>query len=240
MQTLCPERQQQLQRFSQTAGVRFRSYELLNLAFSHRSYSNEQNLAPGNNERLEFLGDSVLGLIVSEYLFLHFPDRSEGDLAKMKAFIVSEECLAETALSLGVPDCLLLGKGEENSGGRTKKAILADAMEAIFGAIFIDLGMQDAKHSVLKALAVHLEDVEKNRQPKDYKTLLQEYTQKNLRVYPRYSVVDRHGPDHAKIYDLCVQIGDKSWGPASGASKKEAEQSVARLAWEALNGLKSN
>lgn len=230
-----PERKKLLSAFEKRAALRFRRQDLLNLAFSHRSYSNE-DAEPGNNERLEFLGDSVLGLVVAEYLFVNFPERSEGDLAKIKSFVVSEESLAEIAVSLGIPSCLLIGKGEEHSGGRSKKAILADALEAIIGALFLDAGLKETQRFILSFMVPQIDMVIADKHRKDYKTLLQERVQKSLKTYPRYVLVKKTGPDHAKVFWIEALIGEDRFGPADGHNKKEAEQKVAKLAYLALFG----
>ena len=233
---VAPERKKELQLFEKHAKIRFRRPELLNLAFSHRSFANETSEEIGNNEKLEFLGDSVLGLVVAEYLFLQFPDRQEGDLAKIKSFVVSEDSLAGIARALKVDNFILIGKGEENSGGRSKKALLADCMEGIFGAYFLDQGFKASQKFILRLLVPEIDKVVEDRHQKDYKTLLQEYVQKTFRTYPRYSLQKRTGPDHDKTFWMEVRIGDKTYGPGKGKNKKAAEQSAAGIAYEALTG----
>jgi ribonuclease-3 len=228
------ERKKLLENFQNRLPTRFRSLELLNLSFCHSSFANEFPAKYTNNEKLEFLGDSVLGLLIAEKLYHLLPDKTEGDLAKIKAFVVCEDSLARIAQTLAIPDCLLIGKGEELSGGRQKKAILADCLEAIIGALYIDQGLDAVKQFVSHTFAAEIQSVLDDRHQKDYKTLLQEYTQKHLRLYPKYLVVSRTGPDHAKTFGMEVQIGEQTWGPACGSSKKEAEQAVAYLAWRAI------
>lgn len=230
-----PARRRALSAFEKQAGVRFRRYDLLNLAFCHRSYANENPDQAGNNEKLEFLGDSVLGLVVSEYLYKELSEKSEGDLAKIKSFVVSEQSLAEIAKSIRVDSFLLIGKGEENSGGREKRALLADAFEAIVGALFIDGGFKAAKKFILKQLVPEIEKVLANKHHKDYKTMLQELVQKEYRSYPRYQLLKRSGPDHAKIFWMEVVVNGHSYGPGRGTNKKEAEQAAAKAAWESLS-----
>jgi len=231
---LSKARVQELISFTESVHIRFRSIVLLNLAFSHRSFDNESPLDNGNNEKLEFLGDSVLGMVISEYLYRNFPEKSEGDLAKMKAHLVSEDTLSSIAISISIPKMLLIGKGEENSGGRSKKAILADAFEAIIGALFIDSGLEAARNFIIDNFADSVQQIVEDKHRKDYKTLLQEYTQKHLHQYPRYVLVGKSGPDHAKIFSMEVHIGDEIWGPADGCNKKEAEQKAALMAWESI------
>lgn len=228
------ERKKALLAFEKKAGIRFRRHDLLNLAFSHRSYANEDLKHTANNERLEFLGDSVLGLVVAETLFRNHPEKTEGELAKIKSFVVSEDSLADIAVALGIQHCLLIGKGEENSGGRNKKALLADAFEAVVGAYYLDAGLAEAQKFVLDWLVPEIEKVLTNRHRRDYKTLLQEQAQKTLKTYPKYQVVERSGPDHNKVFWIEVTVAERQFGPADGHSKKEAEQKAARMAYETL------
>ncbi len=231
---LSGERKKELNTFQSKASIRFRKLDLLNQAFSHRSWANEQEIPVANNERLEFLGDSVLGLVVAEYLHEILPDRPEGDLARIKSFVVSEESLAEIALRIHVDTYVLIGKGEEQSRGREKKAILADAFEAIIGAWFLDSGFRAARKFVRQQLAPEIEKVLQDKHRKDYKTLLQEMVQKRYKTYPRYKVDRKTGPDHDKTFWVLVEVEGKSYGPGEGKNKKEAEQAAARIAYEDL------
>lgn len=228
---ISPERKKELQLFERHAGTRFRRQDLLNLAFSHRSYANESRSDVANNEKLEFLGDSVLGLVVAEYLYQLLPEEEEGRLAKIKSFVVSEDSLADIARYLKIDNFILIGKGEEYSGGRSKKAILADALEAVIGALFLDSGFKSAKKFILRYFVPEINKVLENRHRKDYKTLLQEYLQKHHKVYPRYQLVKKTGPDHAKVFWMEVQVLEDSFGPGKGRNKKEAEQKAAELAY---------
>ena len=228
------ERKKELQIFESHSGIRFRKLELLNLAFAHRSYANEHAQTVGNNEKLEFLGDSVLGLVVAEYLYVSLPDKVEGELAKIKSFVVSEDSLAEIAKRLRVDTFILIGKGEEYSGGRTKKAILADAMEAIIGAYFLDSGFKAAKKFVLKYLVPEINKVLEDKHKKDYKTLLQEHVQKEFKAYPRYVLQKKTGPDHNKTFWMDVEVDGSSYAPGQKKKKKEAEQEAAKIAYEML------
>lgn len=227
-------RKDELALFQRLAGIKFRNVDMLNLAFCHRSYANERGDGIGNNERLEFLGDSVLGLAVAEYLYEELPDRPEGDLAKIKSFVVSEASLSEIARRLRVDNFILIGKGEEYSGGRGKRAILADALEAIIGAFFLDSGFREARRFVLAILVPEIEKVLENRHEKDYKTLLQEFAQKNFRSYPKYTLSRKTGPDHDRVFWMHVEVGGKSFGPGKGPNKKQAEQAAAAIAYEKL------
>jgi ribonuclease-3 len=232
------ERKKELLLFEKHIGIRFRKLELLNLAFCHRSYANESGADISNNEKLEFLGDSVLGLVVSEYLYRTLTDKAEGDLARIKSFVVSEDSLAEIAKSIKVDNFILIGKGEEYSGGRSKKAILADCMEAVIGAFYLDSGFKASRSFVLKYLVPEINKVLENRHKKDYKTLLQEYVQKRYKSYPRYSLVKKTGPDHDRTFWIEVTIQGKSYGPGKGKNKKEAEQHAAGIAYNDLNETK--
>jgi ribonuclease-3 len=229
------ERKKELQLFERHAGIRFKELESLNQAFTHRSYANEYSETSPNNERLEFLGDSVLGMVVSEYLYETLPDQPEGELARIKSFVVSEASLSEISKRLRVDNFILIGKGEEYSGGRSKKAILADSLEAIIGAYYLDSGFMPARKFVHRILIPEINKVLEDKHAKDYKTLLQELVQKRMRTYPRYKVVQKTGPDHDRTFTIDVHIGDKSYGSGRGKNKKEAEQEAARIAYIALN-----
>ncbi len=233
-------RKKELQLFEKHAGMRFRKIDFLNLAFSHRSYSNETVGNIDNNEKLEFLGDSVLGIVVSDYLFRIMPERPEGELARIKSFVVSEDSLAGIAKSIKVDNYILIGKGEEYSGGRTKKAILADCMEAIFGAYYLDSGFKTVQSFILKYLIPEINKVLENKHRKDYKTLLQELVQKKYKSYPRYNLVQKTGPDHDRTFWIEVKVKNDTYGPGKGKNKKEAEQKAAGIAYESLTVKKSS
>ena len=208
---------------------------MLNLALCHRSYANEMDINVDNNEKLEFLGDSVLGLVSSEYLFTTLSDQSEGEMAKIKSFVVSEASLSKIAKQIRVDNFILIGKGEEYSGGRSKRAILADCLEAIIGAYYLDSGLKTVRAFILNLLIPEIDAVRENRHEKDYKTLLQEYAQKRFKTYPRYKTVKKRGPDHDRTFWIDVLINDRSFGPGIGKNKKEAEQRAAGIAYNALN-----
>ncbi len=214
--------------------MRFRRLDLLDLAFCHRSYVNETSQDIDNNERLEFLGDSVLGIVVADYLFRFLPDRPEGDLAKIKSHVVSEDSLAEIALKLGIDRLVNVGKGEELSGGRTKKALLADCMEAVIGAWYLDAGYEKAARFIMLHLEEPINTVLANRHRKDYKTLLQEIVQKQFHSYPKYVLEKKTGPDHDRTFWMNVVVDSRSYGPGQGGNKKAAEQEAARMAYEEL------
>jgi len=222
--------------FQKLAKIRFKSLELLNLAFSHRSYANEQGGAVDNNEKLEFFGDSVIGLVVSEYLLGVLADRTEGEMAKIKSFVVSEDSLAEIARALRLDNFILIGRGEEFSGGRSKKTLMADTLEAIIGAYYLDSGFKAVHDFVQRLLVPEIHKVLEDRHRKDYKTLLQELVQKRYRSYPRYRVAQRKGPDHNRTFWIEVAVDKTTYGPGMGKNKKEAEQQAASIAYNALIG----
>lgn len=234
-QILEKQRKQELLVFQKKAKCKFKNLYLLDMAFHHRSFFNEHTDVPINNERLEFLGDSVLGMIVATELYLAHPDKPEGDLAKIKAAVVSEDSLFSLALALHIDQYLVLGHGEEVSGGRKKKALLADAVEALIGALYLDSGFKAVQRFVLDIIAPQLQLVEHNQhQYRDYKSLLQEYTQKKYKMIPKYVLIGTQGPDHDRIFQVKVQIKTLEYGPAAGKSKKEAEQAAAELAWQVV------
>jgi ribonuclease III len=234
MDALSRDRKALLSAFQAKAGIRFRSLELLNLSFTHRSCGNEDPARSQNNERLEFLGDAVLGLAAASCLYDSLSDKSEGELARVKSYVVSEEVLSELSKALGVDACLLVGKGEEQSGGRTKKAILADAMEAVIGAYYLDSGFDPSFKFVKRLIEPEIGKVLQNRHHKDYKTTLQEYAQKYHRVYPAYRLVKKSGPDHDRTFWVSCEVGGAEYGPASGKNKKEAEQGSAKAAYDSI------
>ena len=205
----------------------------MNLSFIHRSVSNETG-SRLNNERLEFLGDSVLGAACATLLYEKYSDKAEGELAKIKSVLVCEDILSAVARVLQIDTMLLLGKGEELSGGRGKKAILADTLEALIGALYLDSGYQAAFAFVSRYFAAEIERVTENDYHRDYKSLLQELCQSRYRCYPQYRLVKCSGPDHERMYWIEVTVDGGVYGPGAGRNKKSAEQEAARLAWQAL------
>ena len=230
------ERKRELEVFCKDTGCKFKNPALLDLAFRHSSYSNENtSFMHVNNERLEFLGDSVLGLAVAAFLYSDMEKNPEGDLAKIKSNVVSEAVLAPIAVNvLHADKYLVLGKGAELSGGRTNIAILADTVEAVIGALYIDSGYKAAEKLVLSLIVPEIRKVQHNRGHKDYKTILQVYTQKKCGMCPRYELVKMSGPDHDRTFEVKVTAMGTVYGPSTGKSKKEAEQNAARLAIESL------
>ena len=233
--SLSAERERELFSFINSIGLTFSDYRLLNLAFTHTSYANECRGKVDNNERLEFLGDSVLGMITAEYLFSFFTRFHEGEFSKIKAVVVSEESLSEIALSIHLEKYILVGRGEKSQKGELKKAILADCMEAVIAALYLDQGLETAKRFVLSFIPAQVEKMLENKLSyKDYKTELQEYLQKRRGKVPRYMIVSQTGPDHDQTFSVNVKLGTKVFGPGTGRNKKAAEQAAARIALIAL------
>ena len=201
---------------------------------AHRSWCAE---VPGNssNERLEFLGDAVLGLVVTDYLYRNYPDLPEGQLAQVRASVVNAEVLAEVAEEIDLGSALRLGKGEDASGGREKPSILSDAMEAVIGAVYIDGGWEPAEELVMRLLGERIVEGAAGPGGHDFKTRLQELCARVYDELPRYHHVSE-GPDHAKRFSATVSVNGEVLGHGDGRSKKQAEQAAARMAWERLAG----
>ena len=214
-------------------GYSFKNITLLQNALAHSSYANEQwHNSLKSNERLEFLGDSILGMVVAEHLYRNFPERLEGDLTRMRADMVCEQALARIADRLGLGEHLLLGHGEEQTGGRERASILADAVESVIAACFIDGGMSAARGFIEKFVLCNVPT--EKLQNKDYKTALQELVQQKRDQVLTYSLVGESGPDHNKLFEVALQLNGKNVGQGKGSSKKRAEQDAAR---DALNKL---
>jgi ribonuclease-3 len=217
-----------LESFKHINHLTFNDISLLDIALTHRSFSNETTgiSHQTNNERLEFLGDAILGQCVASFLYKNFPERPEGELARIKSIVVSEKVLAPLAVDLGIPDSIQLGKGEESSGGKRKKAILADCVEALIAAVFLDQGNDAAFEFVKRLLEPKILEVFQGKS-KDYKTILQEYSQKFLHEIPNYTIARTDGPEHERHFWVACELGKKTYGPFEGKSKKEAEQNAA-------------
>ena len=233
LNVITPDRKKQLAAFAKEAGIRFRSNTLLNLSFIHRSALNETGF-PQSNERLEFLGDAVLGAVCASLLYEKFPENSEGRLAKIKSVIVSEEVLSAVALELKIDSMLLLGKGEDLTGGRKKKAILTDAMEALIGALYLDSGYEAAFTFVSRLFTPEIIRITEKNYHRDYKSLLQEICMRRYHEYPQYRLVKYTGPEHERMYWIDVKVGGNIYGPGTGKNKKNAEQEAAKIAWHEL------
>jgi ribonuclease III len=208
------------------------SEEILERSVTHRSYAYENGGLP-TNERLEFLGDSVLGLVVTDALYLSHPDLPEGQLAKLRASVVNMKALAGVSRSLGLGAYLRLGKGEETTGGRDKSSILADTLEALIGAVYLDRGLETASDLVHRLFDPLLADSATRGAGLDWKTSLQELTAAELLGVPDY-YVEESGPDHQKHFRATARVTGRSWGQGEGNSKKEAEQRAAEAAWAAI------
>lgn len=230
------DHERDLGELEEVLGHRFGRRDLLVAALTHRSYANENpELGRADNEKLEFLGDAVLDLTVGHMLMERFPSLREGQLSVTRSQVVSESGLSALAMELGLGDWLYLGKGEDRSGGRFKPSILADALEAVIAAVYLDAGFHAAWTLVERLFERNIESVEETGFY-DFKTRLQELAQARLKATPIYRVVGTSGPDHAKMFEVCVEIKGREWGRGSGPSKKRAEQLAAANASFLLEG----
>lgn len=227
-EVLSQDRLAELATLEERLGVRFRDRSLLDLALRHGSFSHERGRDPAKSyERLEFLGDAVLSLVVGDYLYRRDPEINEGGLAKQRARLVNEAALASVAVRLGLGRYLLLGKGEEKGGGRQRPSMLADAVEAVIGAVYIDSGYGVSHAMVTRWLGDVAEDIQ--RAGEDFKSKLQERLQRR-RQMPRYRIAQEEGPDHARTFVAIVEVSGRPLGEGRGRSKKEAEQAAASAA----------
>ncbi|NLI13287.1 ribonuclease III [Pelotomaculum propionicicum] len=220
-----------LESLKKRIGLSWHDLDLLEQALTHSSftYESRQNSSE-NNQRLEFLGDAVLGLAVSDYLYRNHPHRDEGELTKLRAALVCEPSLARMARELELGYCLNMGKGEERSGGRERPSILADAFEALLGAVYLDQGLDQAAKLAIEFLRPVINDVLEGRLDRDYKTELQEYVQQRGNEQVQYVILKEQGPDHHKIFTAGVVYKGGLVGSGAGRSKKEAEQQAAKSA----------
>ena len=219
----------------QALAYHFREISRFAEAITHKSFSNEQvaMVSSPHNERLEFLGDAVLELIISDYIFTHYPDMDEGQLTRIRAEVVNEKSLAGIGRGLGLGDCLLLGKGEDQSGGRQKDSLIADAFEAVLGAIFSDGGFELTRDATLPLFVDRIDRAATRKEGVDFKTRLQEWLQARKKGVPVYKLVATEGPDHKKMFTCQVACGGAILGQGRGRTKKAAEQEAAR---QALHG----
>jgi ribonuclease-3 len=215
----------------------FQDEELLERALTHKSYANE-NRVPYHNERMEFLGDAVLNLIVSEYLMKACPDSTEGDLSRIRAALVSEPALAAVSREIGLGYYLLLGKGEDQTGGRKKDSLLANCLEALIASVYLDAGKESAEAFIIRFFEPMIRRACTAGGSLDYKTELQELCQERLKQLPEYRIVSETGPDHRKQFEMEVWLKGQLFGRGIGRSKKEAEQRAAREALEQLQNAK--
>ena len=233
--SLDKERLNILKALGKRLNYRFRDISLLSLALTHRSYVNENpHLSASDNERFEFLGDAVLGLCVSDLLTKQYTDFSEGALSKIRASLVNVKRLAILAQNLQIGNCLLLGHGEEKSGGRAKDSLLANTLEAIIAAIYRDSNFEKVNSIVKILIEPFLKDATSHYQYFDYKTALQEFCQKRYKTPPVYTLTSSHGPEHSIIFEVEVSIAGKTTQTGKGKNKKEAEKQAAKKAWEIL------
>jgi len=216
-------------------GVSFRRQALLQEAFVHSSYSNESGESPlPSNERLEFLGDAVLNFVVTEKLHKEYPQLAEGELTELRASLVCRETLAELASSLKLGTWLLLGRGEEASGGRTKASNLANALEALIGALYLDQGLAKTRGFIIRQLRAELKRIRSGKVVPNYKALVQELVQAEKRPTPVYRLVKATGPGHLRQFTVELEVEGKALARGPGKSKKAAESQAARAAWEEL------
>ncbi len=217
---------------NEIAGYKFKNEKLLETALTHTSFSNEKKVE--SNQRLEFLGDSVIGIVIGEYIFKTFPAMPEGELSKIRAGIVCEKGLVKCAEKINLSESLRLGKGEELSGGRTRESNLEDAFEAVMGAIFLDSDFLTVKKIILDVMSDIIRDTVSHHGIEDNKTALQEYLQKKGHCEIEYRLDKEEGPDHNKLYTISVYINGEKGGTGTGRSKKMAEQNAAGNALSAL------
>lgn len=220
-------------KFEETAGVKFKNAQLLRQAFTHRSYINE-NRESGldHNERLEFLGDAVLELVITDYLYARMKESDEGELTSLRSALVNADTCAKVAQSLGANDFLLLSKGEAKDTGRARQYILANTLEALIGAVYVDQGYEMAKKFILDHVAPLMEEILKTGTWIDAKSLFQEKAQEYKGHTPVYKTIKETGPDHDKHFTVRVSVGDEVYGEGEGKSKQDAEQAAAREALE--------
>lgn len=227
-------REKILSDFQKKISYSFKSPGILNSALIHRSYCNEIKTVVQDNERLEFLGDSVLALVVNEYIFNKFPFYHEGELAKIKARVVSEDILAKVARTLQIGNYLLMGKGEEYSGGRERNSILADSVEAVIGAIYLDSGLKSARNFILFNLKPYIIEIQKIPKNIDPKSSLQELVQKRHKEKPEYVLIKEDGPDHNKYFECALLIKGKEISRGTGSSIRKAETQAANCALDGI------
>lgn len=231
------ERIEKLKDFEGIISYTFNDISLLDNSLTHRSYANENlELSCKDNERLEFLGDAVLGLCISDILMKKFPDHAEGQLSKLRASLVNEQPLTELARKFDLGNFLLLGKGEESSGGRAKTSILSDTFEAVIAAIYLDSGYEKTYDFINDLFQPLIENGFDETIYRDYKTHVQEISQNRFKVIPKYTLIHEYGPDHDKMFQIELSISDVLTTTGTGKNKKEAEQQAAKKAIEELVG----
>ncbi len=216
-------------------GYIFQDRTLLITSLTHKSFTNENpGLASENNERMEFIGDAVLSLIVSHYLYKRHSELNEGSLSKIRANLVNENCLASVATKIGLGTYIFLGKGEEGTGGREKVSLLSDVLEAVIGGIYLDRGMRFATQTVLSHFKDLIQEVVEHKHPFDFKTTFQEVCQERFGVLPEYHLTRTSGPDHNRLFVMELTVNSEVYGVGSGKNKKEAQQQAAMQALEKI------
>lgn len=225
----------QLKKFEASIAYEYKNIELLDIAFTHSSYINEHNDSPKHNERLEFLGDSVVNLIVTDILFREHEDLPEGDLTRIRASLICEDSFAWASEFMDIPNYILLGKGEELSGGRKRKSLMADSFEAFCGSLYLDSNFETLQKVLTNKFQGRVVEYIKNHKVIDYKTMLQEEVQKISRERIKYHLIKDIGPDHNKVFYFEVVMGTKVLGKGKGQSKKEAEHMAAKDALEKMS-----
>jgi len=225
-----------LNKLQSALGVRFTNPAVLEQALTHASFTNENPaVKAGDNERMEFLGDSLLNLFVAEQLYRDFPDLPEGKLTEIRVSLIRQDTLAAKALLLKLGDYLLLGRGEDASGGRVKRNNLANAYEALTAAIYLDRGFETARSFVMSGFATDIQAIEEGKHSPNFKAMLQELTQANFKALPEYEIVESTGPDHDRIFCVSVSLGDVLLAVGSGKTRKSAESEAARAAYGKLS-----
>ncbi len=227
-------RQETIEKFLDKLGWEVSNISLYQQALTHTSYAHEKGQYRLHNERLEFLGDAVLELIISDYLYDAYPELPEGNLTKLRAELVCEASLARLAFELNLSQCILLGKGEITGGGASRPSLLADAVEALIGALYLELGLEKCRKYVLDLYQPILRELQQGVLARDFKTLLQEFSQARFATTPAYRIIYEGGPDHNKTFEAEALLAAKPVGRGQGRSKKEAEQEAAREAWNIL------
>lgn len=232
MEHTAPERGKMLETLENKLGISFLNKTLLNQSLTHSSYGHEKSLP--DNERLEFLGDAVLKLAITEYLYNKFPQHAEGELTKIRAAVISDETLAKIGREYNIGDYILLSANEKKSGGQKRKSNLANAMEALVGAVYLDAGIGRARDLIIEFLRAEIETVSRAGYMRDYKSALQEYAQQHKWDLPHYRVIKESGPKHRRVFWMEVKIKGRRYGVGRGANKKEAEQKAATMALKRL------
>ena len=215
-----------LEQFEQNIGYKFNNKKLLQTALTHKSYANEKRVQ--SNEKLEFLGDAILEFVTSKFLYENYKKLKEGEMTKVRATVVCEESLYQVALKHNFSDFLIIGRSERTCKGNTKPAILADSVEAVIAAIFLDSDLENARKFIIENLKEAIENASKNVGKKDYKTVLQEKLQEHGSVHIEYNIIKEDGPDHSKVFTAEVKCNGKSLATGTGSTKKQAEMEAAR------------